>query len=364
MKKIFKKRGNSIDKGILFLSMVLTLLGIVAIADASAPLAERNFSDRFFFAKQQLLWAFVGISLLLIFTKIHYLFWERIATLLFFVVLASLVLVLIPGIGEKALGAKRWIFIGPLSIQPSEFLKLSLSAYIAKLASRGKKFWAFILPLLLCTFLIMLQPDLGTALLILGIAFTQFFISEIRLLHLILVALSGTFATIFLIAISPYRRLRFLTFLNETNDPLASSYHIRQILLAFGSGGLFGVGLGESRQKYLFLPETATDSIFAVVAEELGFLGASIVIFLFAYFIFRALNIVRFAPDKFSRVFSAGIVAWIGFQVFLNMGSMVALVPLTGVPLPFFSYGGSSLVALLAGCGILLNISKYARGKD
>ena len=166
-------------------------------------------------------------------------------------------------------------------------------------------------------------------------------------------------AGIILIITSDYRRDRLLTFLEQTQDPLGKGYHIRQILFALGSGGIFGVGLGQSRQKYLFLPEAATDSIFAVIAEELGFVGALILIILLLVFIYKALRIVANAPDKFSQVLSAGLITWIGGQIFLNIASMVALVPLTGSPLPFISYGGSSLVTVLIATGILLNISRY-----
>jgi len=169
---------------------------------------------------------------------------------------------------------------------------------------------------------------------------------------------------VLLILLSPYRRARLTTFFEMTDDPLGKSYHIRQVLLALGSGGIFGVGFGASRQKYLFLPEASTDSIFAVIAEELGLIGGIMIIFVFIFFVMRGLKIAKAAPDKFSSVLAAGISAWIGGQAFLNIGSMVSLVPLTGIPLPFISYGGSSLVMILTACGILLNISKFTNNEQ
>jgi len=209
--------------------------------------------------------------------------------------------------------------------------------------------------------LIMFQPDLGTALVVGGTAMTQIFVSGISIFYFLGALLIGILASFVLIITSTYRRDRLMTFLEQTHDPLGKSYHIRQVLLALGSGGLFGVGLGASRQKYLFLPEAATDSIFAVVAEEVGFIGALIILFLFVAFIIRGLKIANNAPDKFSQLLATGIVAWIGVQIFLNIGSMVALTPLTGVPLPFFSYGGSALTMVLVAAGILLNISKHGK---
>ncbi len=360
--KLFKQT-ESYDKKLLLLSLLLTCVGLIVLADASAPLAEKNFSDKFFFVKQQIVWAGVGVVLLFIVSKIKYTFWEKIATPLFFITLVGLLLVFVPGLGAKFLGARRWLTVGPISFQPSEFVKLTLAIYLAKVASSKKKAASFFVPLILTSFLIMLQPDLGTTIVLVAMAMVQIFVSGVNLFYITLSGLLGVIFAFVLTITSPYRRERLLTFLEQTRDPLGESYHIRQILLALGSGGLFGVGLGESRQKYLFLPETATDSIFAVVAEEVGFLGACILISLYIILIFRGLAIARKAPDSFSRVLSSGIIAWIGGQTFLNIASMVAIVPLTGIPLPFLSYGGSSLTTILIAVGILLNISKYAKEK-
>lgn len=349
------------DKHIFVLTLTLTLIGIIAITGASAPVAVRDFSDKFFFAKQQIFAACIGIILLFITSKVKYIFWEKYASIFFLATIVILVLVLIPGLGISALGAQRRIYLGPASFQPSEFLKLTLALYIAKVTAKKKKISSYLFPIFLSGILIMLQPDLGTTLIVVGIGIVQMFIAGVNFYYYILFLISGSGLVGLLVYFSDYRRERLLTFLEQTRDPLGKSYHIRQILIALGSGGLFGVGLGNSRQKYLFLPETATDSIFAVIAEELGFIGSGLIILAFAYFIFRGIKIALSAPDDFSRVLSGGIVAWIGGQAFLNVASMVAIVPLTGIPLPFISYGGSSLIAILIGCGILLNISKYAK---
>ncbi|TEU01700.1 putative lipid II flippase FtsW [Candidatus Woesebacteria bacterium] len=354
-----KKQKRQIDKKLFFYAFTLTTLGLIAVADTSAPVALTVFSDKFYFLKQQIVWGAIGLGALLFVSKVHYSFWQKIALPLFIVNILILILVLIPGIGAKALGARRWIFLGPISFQPSEFAKLALVVYLAKVGARNKTLLAYFLPLLLVGGLIMFQPDLGTTLVILAAGLVQIFISGINLLYFLGAVLVTGLASSLLIYLSEYRRGRFLSFLTQLKNPLGASYHARQILLALGSGGLFGIGLGQSRQKYLFLPEAATDSIFAVIAEEVGFIGALVLIILFVAFIFRALKIAQNAPDRFSKILATGIVAWIGGQAFLNMASMAALVPLTGIPLPFISYGGSALTMVLLATGILLNISRY-----
>lgn len=358
-----KKQKRSIDKRFLILVLSLTVLGLVAVADASAPQALSVFNDKFYFLKQQAIWAGVGVICLFIFSVVNYKFWEKIATPFFFVSLALLLAVLIPGVGTKVLGARRWIYLGFFNLQPSEIIKLSLAAFLAKVASRRKSTLSYFWPLALVAVLIMLEPDLGTTISVAFIALAQIFISEVNIFQFILAVLAGGIAGFLLIITSSYRRQRLMTYLHATSDPLGKSYHIRQILLALGSGGIFGVGIGASRQKFLFLPEASTDSIFAVIAEELGFIGALVVVAPFVYLFYKGISISVRAPDRFSQVLGVGLTAWIGGQAFLNIASMVALVPLTGIPLPFFSYGGSSLVMILISCGILLNISKYGQGQ-
>lgn len=361
MRKIkLAKQKLSIDYKLLGLVLALVFIGLIAIADASAPQALSSYGDKFFLFKKQLESGLIGIVVLLVVSQINYKFWEKMATPFFLFSLIPLVFVLLPGMGFKALGARRWIDLGFINFQPSELVKISLTLYLAKVASKNKNALSYFLPLVIVVGLIMLQPDLGTTLVVAILGLSQIFVSDINLIYFLGSLVIGGLSTLGLILISPYRKERLLTFLQMERDPLGASYHIRQVLLGLGSGGLFGVGLGSGRQKYLFLPESSTDSIFAVVAEELGLIGGLFLISLFVFFLIKGLSIAKNAPDTFSRVLSVGITAWIGGQAFLNIASMVALVPLTGIPLPFISYGGSSLVTILLACGILLNISKYS----
>lgn len=345
-----------INRRLFFLALLLTILGLIAVADASAPQALNIFGDKYYFVKQQIGWSIVGIIAMLIASQIPHSFWEKLAVPFFIFSVLLLLIVVLPGVGSKFLGARRWIVVGPITIQPSEVVKLAMSFYIAKLASKGRGVIAFFIPMIIVGGLIMLQPDLGTTLVVFGIWFSQVFVSGINLFYLLLALLGGGVVGGLLIFFSDYRKARLLTFIEQSSDPLGKSYHIRQVLLALGSGGLLGVGLGQSRQKFLFLPEAATDSIFAIIAEEIGFIGSIIMIGILFYFVLIGLKVAMSAGTNFAKVLGVGLSAWIAGQTLLNIGSMVALVPLTGVPLPFFSYGGSSLVMILFATGILLNI--------
>lgn len=358
-KVVLSKQKTSIDRNLLFLILAFVVIGIVAIADVSAPQALNNYGNKFFLLKQQAISAVVGLAAFFVVSKIKYTFWEKVATPIFFVAIGFLLLVLLESFSFSALGARRWISFGFINFQPAEFIKFAVCVYLAKVSFREKGPFSYFIPLVVIAALIMLQPDLGTTLSVLMIGLAQIFVSNVNLIYLLGAGVIGSIGTVLLILFSPYRKARLMTFFQSTSDPLGNSYHIRQILLALGSGGIFGVGFGASRQKYLFLPEASTDSIFAVIAEELGLIGALVIIALFVFFIIKSLQIAKNAPDKFGSVLAVGIAAWIGGQAFLNIGSMVSLVPLTGVPLPFISYGGSSLVMILSACGILLNISKY-----
>lgn len=353
-----------VDRTFFYLILSLVVIGLIFIADISAPQALNFFGDKFYFFKQQVVWALVGLTAMVVISNINYNFWKKLAVPIFFVAVLLLVAVLIPAISLHALGARRWISIGSINFQPSEIIKLALALYLAKVAdSNIKKPLAFFLPLVLVCGLIMLQPDLGTTLVVGFIGIIQIFVAGVPIMYFLGSLLVGVVGVVILILTSPYRRDRLMTFLQVGADPLGKEYHIRQILLAIGSGGVFGLGIGQSKQKYLFLPEASTDSIFAAIAEELGFVGSLALILLFGFFIYRAFKIVQNAPDQFSKILSLGITAWIGGQIVLNISAMTALTPLTGIPLPFFSYGGTSLSMILASCGILLNISRYANTK-
>lgn len=351
------------DSTLLICTIVLSFIGFLALANASAPLGLASFSDKFYFVKQQALWLIVGFSALFLTSRIPYRFWESIATPAFFISLCLLALVLVPGIGTKTYGAQRWITVGSLSIQPSEFIKLTLAFYFAKIAERGRGALSYFLPLAAVFGLIIAEPDLGTGIVVTLAALSQIFASGVNIFAFFGALVVGGVSAAIAIVLSDYRRERLLTYLSITKDPLGSDYHIRQILLALGAGGLFGVGLGEGKQRHLFLPEAATDSIFATVAEEVGFVGVAAIIIVFLVFVLRGMSIAAGAPDKFSQVLAVGITSWISYQVFINVASVSATIPLTGVPLPFFSYGGSSQVMILSGIGILLSISRHAKKK-
>lgn len=359
-KKSLKNKSGGVDKYLVYLIIILSVLGLLVLFDASAPVALSRFKDKYFFVRQQSFIFVVGFVVMAIFSKIHYKIFEKYSVVLYFMTLVLLLLVLIPSFGAKTLGARRWLDIGPLVFQPSEVVKLTLSMYIAKVASSNKSLISYLLPFGLAVVLIMLQPDLGTSVIISLIALSQIYISGVNMLQVVGISIFGLVSGGFLILMSPYRKARLLTYLEMSRDPLGASYHIRQVLYSLGMGGFWGVGLGQSRQKYLYLPEVSTDSIFAVIAEEAGFIGSAFVILLFTLLIFKGVSIVKNSPDKYSQVLSCGIIVWIAGQAFLNFSSMLAIFPLTGVPLPFFSAGGSSLLTMFAGLGILLNISRYA----
>lgn len=361
-KQIIPKSIGGLDTRLLFLVLGLTTVGLIAVADASAPLAARDFGNKYFFVQQQAVWALIGVVALFVTSRIPYTFWARVAVPLFALNVFLLLLVFIPGIGPRLLGAKRWIIVGPMSLQPSEFMKMSLAIYMAKVSVTKDKPIAFFAPIILVIVLVMLEPDLGTTIVLSLIGTAQIFVSGLPLVYFMMAGGAGFIGGLLLILGSSYRRARLFTFLEQTSEPLGSGYHIRQILLALGSGGFLGVGLGNSRQKYLFLPETATDSIFAIIAEEIGFVGGGVLLLIFAYFIYLGIRIAKNAPDNFGKILAVGLTTWIGGQVFVNIASMVALVPLTGIPLPFISYGGTALVSTLSACGILLNISKSSNG--
>jgi cell division protein FtsW len=248
-----------------------------------------------------------------------------------------------------------------MALQPSEVAKLVVAVLVARLLDDKYPTLYIVGFIGLVGALVMLQPDLGTTIVIAGVGVAQLFIAGMPLLHLFAVGAGGLLITGFLILVSDYRRARLMTFLESSTDPLDKSYHMRQILIALGSGGILGLGIGQSRQKHLFLPETASDSIFAIIAEETGLVGSLIVIFVLTLFVLRVLKIARAAPDNFSKLLASGIAFWFMGQTLLNLSSVVAITPLTGIPLPFFSYGGSSLVMILFATGIILNISKYTK---
>jgi cell division protein FtsW len=353
-----KSQERRLDRVVLALSVGLTLFGLLMVYDASVVVALRDFGDKYFYARQQAIWALSGLAIMFLVSSFPYKKLVKIASPLMLLTLFFLGLVLVPGVGTRALGARRWLGVSGFSFQPAELAKLALVIFMASfLSKKGGKPHLWLLMITLIG-LVLAEPDLGTAVILAGTSLSLFFVSGGSLLMLFGAAVLGLAAGLGLILASPYRKQRLLTFLDITQDPLGASYHARQVLLALGSGGLFGLGIGASRQKYEYLPEAMTDSIFAIIGEEIGFVGATALLIIFLILIFRGIEIARKAPDQFGQLLAAGIISWIAIQALINLGAMVAIVPLTGVPLPFISYGGSSLIITLTGIGILLNISK------
>jgi len=353
-----KSSSKKLDWALFVLVGALTLFGVLMVYNASVVEADRVFNDKYYYLKNQALWAGIGLLLMLVFSRINFNLIKKMAAPLFVINLILLVLVLIPGVGTQIKGARRWLNFGFFILQPSELIKLTMVCYLASWLEKKRRIWQFLSLIGFISLLVLLEPDLGTLAVIVVNAFLIYFLSGASVLKLIpmvvLVFLGGLLA----ILSSSYRRDRLLTFLNPTRDPLGSSYHITQVLIALSSGGIFGLGLGQSRQKYAYLPEVTTDSIFAIIAEELGFIGAGVVILIFLAILLKGFLIVKKADPGFAQLLSGGIIGWIGIQTLINLAAMVALVPLTGLPLPFISYGGSSLIVTLVGVVILLNISK------
>lgn len=348
------------DTFLLGIVVFLSLFGLLMIYDASSVRAFYDYGDKFHFLRDQATWVTLGLIVLTIFSVIDYHKLYYLALPLLIVALVSLIMVFIPGIGSGAKGANRWIDLQFVRIQPAEFVKLTLAIYLAAWFSNKEKsrFLAFCLLLGTVLLLVLLEPDLGTASIILAEAAVIYFLSGGSLKHFIIsIPIMGLIWAL-VIKIEPYRATRLISFLNLNKSLDNIDYHVKQILIALGSGGMYGLGIGNSRQKYGYLPESMTDAIFPIIAEELGFVGANILILLFIIVVLRGFVIAMKAKDNFGRLLAAGIISFLGMQIIINLGAMTAFFPLTGVPLPFVSYGGSALLVDMASIGILLNISK------
>ena len=362
-KMTFRRSGDWLWATIV---LMLSAFGLLMIYSASAVRSYDAFGTNSYYLWRQIWWFAFGIIAFLITANINYRFWRTISWQLIVINIILLIIVFIPGFGSSIGGATRWFRIGDFYFQPSEMAKLTFLIYLAAwLDKKGEMirdfksgFLPFITAVALMVVLIIKQPDMGTTVVLMAAAAVVLFLSGATFSHLFL-GLMGT-GLIFLLLIKsvPYRFERLMTFLNPGQEALSSGYHILQSLIAVGSGGLWGVGFGQSRQKFLYLPQAETDSIFAIIGEELGFIRTAIFILVFVVLIFRGLKISRQAPDRFGQLLAAGIVSWIAIQFFVNICAMLGLLPLTGVPLPFISYGGSSLFFLLAASGIVFNISK------
>lgn len=348
------------DRWLLTAVCILSAIGIIMVYDSSIAISLRDFGNAYHFVREQLKWLFLGFIAFAVCSKIPYVYWKKLALPMLIGTMILLLAVFIPGLGINVKGAHRWINFGLFVLQPAELTKLSFIIYLASWFSvkENGRLFAFLLILGMITSLIMLEPDMGTSLILIFTSLAMYFLSGASIIPMLGI-LPVLIASIIALAIfSPYRMQRITTFFNPEADPLGSSYQIRQVLLSLGSGGITGVGLGKSRQKYEYLPEANTDSIFAILGEETGLIGTISVTGLFLFVVWRCFKIGRRITDKFGKLLALGIGSWIGFQSMVNIGAMVALLPLTGIPLPLISYGGSNLVITLAALGIVINISK------
>jgi cell division protein FtsW len=361
--------------GYLLLGLIagFVVFGFLMLSSASAPYALAKYGDSYYFVKKQFLHGLLpGLLAFWILSRTNYGNLKKYGNYIFGAVILLLVAVLIPGIGASFdKGARSWVKVGGLfAFQPSEFAKLALIIFLAAdLEYRlmiQKYSPAEVLPRFLAIFgltagLVILQPDLGTTCIISFIALLMYFAAGAPLYYFAGFIAAGAAGIFAMAKAAPYRMARLLTFLNPTADPQGAGYHIMQALLAIGSGRWFGVGFGLSRQKLQYLPEVYADSIFAIAGEELGFFISVAFVILLFLFLYRGIKIAQAAPDYFGKLLATGIVGWIVGQSFINIAAMLSLLPLTGVPLPFVSYGGTALISTLAACGILVNIAKTAR---
>lgn len=354
-------------KRLFIMILVLVVFGLVILSSAGIVDGQNKFGSSYYFVFHQFLYGILpGLAGLALFSLIDYKFWKKISLLLLFSSLVLMILVFVPGVGHGLKGATRWLNLGPFTIQPAEILKLCLIVYLAAwFSSRGERIknWSygaapFFVVMAFVVLLLYLQPDIGTLIIVVMIGGGMYFLSGRSWKEILAVILmTGALLSAFVI-VEPYRRDRIRAFLNPAEDPRGISYQINQSLIAIGSGGLFGVGFQNSSQKQGFLPEVLGDSIFAIIAEELGYAGSVAVIAMFALLSFLMTQIAKGAPDKFGTLLVMGVNVWITSQAFVNITAISGLIPLTGIPLPFISYGGTAVAVLMTGLGMVLNVAK------
>ncbi len=354
----------------LFLvTMILIVFGIIMIYSSSSIWAEYKFNDAFKYVKNQALFAFIGTFLMIIISKIDYKFYYNKASQIFLISIILLVLVLIPGIGSVRNGSRSWFGIGSFGVQPSEFAKLSLIILASKYLTKSNKFVKDIkkgvIPILALLFLvfglIMLQPDFGTGMIIVVSILSLLYIAGVNIKFFIGLGLLGVIGITFLILIAPYRMDRITSFVDPWNDPLGTGFQIIQSLYAIGPGGLLGMGFLKSRQKQFYLPEPQTDFIFSIISEEFGVLGVVIVTSLFVSILYLGIKIALSSKDNFAKYLAFGLLFQMLIQAVMNLAVVIGLIPVTGVTLPFLSYGGSSLLISMVSIGIILSIARYQR---
>ncbi|NLL51942.1 MAG: putative lipid II flippase FtsW [Peptococcaceae bacterium] len=362
---------RKVDPVLLLVIFALLLIGIVMTYSSSAVKGYLYYEDAYHYLKAELIWVTLGLMAMTFALMLDCHLLYKWAKPILYAALVLLIMVKIPGIGKTVNGATRWIGVGPLQIQPSEVIKLAMVLIMARFLSldpyRVKSFRRGILPSLalmgLVCGLVMLQPDLGTTLVIAATVFFMLLAMGAKLWHMAGLGCAGLGLLAGAIIAEPYRMRRIFAFLDPWADPSGKGYQTIQSLLALGPGGLFGLGIGQSRQKFLYLPENHTDFIFAMIGEELGFVGASLVVLLFALFIWRGFRAALYAPNNYLGLLAVGLTSLIGIQAMINMGVVSGVLPVTGITLPFISYGGTSLLFTMISAGLLLNISASGNSK-
>ena len=347
----------------------LVVVGLVMVLSASSVRAYEDYGSSFLFFVRQLLYAVVGLAAFLLTARMRHTAWQRLCVPVLLLCVVLLVVVLLPGFGTVAGGSARWLRFGPVTVQPSEIAKVGVIAFAATLLARRFRrihdLRNLVVPLapvvgLVCA-LILLQPDMGTAVIVVSAVFVLLFVAGARLKHLMVGGAGLGMLGFGLMYVEGYRWARLSSFLNPQADPQGNGYQLIQSLIALTSGGPFGVGLGASRQKWSYVPNAHTDFIFAIIGEELGLVGALAVVLLLGALVFAGIRIAIRAPDAFGRLLAAGIVGWFGMQAVTNLGAVTGLLPITGVPLPFVSYGGSALVVSMAAVGMLVSVARSGR---
>lgn len=352
---------------IIINTLLLSIFGLFMVYSSSGIWSEYKFNDSLYYFKHQLIFFIIGFIIMLILSKVNYKIYYKYSNLFLFITLLLLVLVLIPGIGQVRNGSRSWFGVGGLGIQPSELCKISLVIFVAKYLSNNKdnvkNIIKGVIPIIIVIGLffglIMLEPDFGSGMVITSALVCMLFVSDISYSFFAGIGIFGIIGIVILIIIAPYRLQRITSFINPWLDPLGSGFQIIQSLYSIGPGGLFGMGIGNSIQKYFYLPEPQTDFIFSVISEEFGFLGVLIVSILFFNLFRMVINVSLKCDDLFGKYLSFGLIVSIIIQTVLNICVVIGLVPVTGVTLPFISYGGSSLLISLCSIGIILNICSY-----
>ncbi|NLB81301.1 MAG: putative lipid II flippase FtsW [Clostridiaceae bacterium] len=362
------KKGQ-LDFQFLIIVMSLLAFGLIMVFSASSESARHNYSNAYYFIQKQVIWAVISIISMVFFINFDYRRFRKLAFPILFTSLLLLIAVLF--IGEEIKGGKRWINLGFSSVQPSEIAKIALIIFFARSLSNNpgilSSFWRGLMPYLVVlgvfAVLLMLEPHFSGMVVLLSIGLIMLFVAGAKISHLLMLGSPVVAVGWYLIVSSEYRYARITAFLDPFKDKLGDGWQIIQSLYAIGSGGIFGLGLGRSRQKFLYIPEPHNDFIFSILCEELGFIGALLAILLFAALIWRGIKIAMTAPDTFGSLIALGITALVAVEVIINIAIVTSSMPVTGMPLPFFSYGGTALLIIMSCMGIMLNISRYSQNK-